>query len=230
VSQLFGEVLPLAVGATISPTLLATQVLILSMKDRPRAKAWAFTAGAAAALAVFAVVVAALLARAPAAMPEASESKHGVLYVALHLVCGLLLLALGARSLRPRPTPGERHASRISTMLTTAPPRAYLAVGVVGLLVDVSSLVLFVPAMHDILRSTESDAAKWAAFVFLFLMVLMPLIVPLLLVTALGAKADGVLASINGFVPRHSHTINAAVCFLLAAYLLWLGAAALVRT
>ena len=52
----------------------------------------------------------------------------------------------------------------------------YLGVGVVGMLTDVSSLVLFIPALHDITRATDAAAAQVAAFALLYLLTLLPLL------------------------------------------------------
>ena len=225
-SELFRSVLPLALGAMISPTLLTLQVLVLSSPTRPRLKAWALTLGAAITLALFSVLGVTVLNHV--AGNQADSAQTSWTYIVIRIVCGALLAVLGLRQLRGTPTPGEQHQSRVSKRLAGANPGWFLAVGVVGMLTDVSSLVLFLPALHDITQSSADDATKIAVFAFLFFMVMVPLFIPVLLISLLGHKADGLLASLNRFVSANSRRINAGICFVFAAYLLWTGIHALI--
>jgi len=218
--SLFASVLPLAVGAAISPSLIALQVLVLASKESAKLKALALTAGAAATLAVISVLAATLLRSAD---NRAADSSHGATYIGLHLVCAAILAGLGVRALLKKPSPGERHQSKVGAKLSAAGPGFFLGVGVVGMLTDVSSLVLFIPAMHDIVRSDVGFADKVAVYAFLFVMVLLPLILPLLLVVAMGKRADVLLAQLNGFIGKNARFINAGICFIFAVYLAVLG-------
>jgi len=223
VGELLGQVLPLALGAMISPTLLALQVLVLSSPRSPRAKAWALVVGAAVTLAAFALVVGVLLTQATAATPT---HQHGWTFAILRTVAGLLLVTIGLRQFLAPPTPSERHHER-AARLAGAGPRLYFGVGAVGMLTDVSSLVLFVPAMHAITRSSADDGAKALVFGVLCLCVLAPVLVPALLVSLLGRRADPALAALNRFVTGHQRQINAGICFVFAAFLLVTGLAAI---
>jgi len=218
--SLFASVLPLAVGAAISPTLIALQVLVLASKESAKLKAVALLAGAAATLAVISVLAVTLLRSVDS---KAADTSHGTTYIALHLVCAVILAGLGVRAILKKPTPGERHQSKVGAKLSAAGPGFFLGVGVVGMLTDLSSLVLFVPAMHEIVRSDAGVVAKLVVFAFLFTMLLLPLLVPLLLVVAMGERADAVLAKLNTFISKTARFINAAICFVFAAYLGVLG-------
>jgi hypothetical protein len=54
-------------------------------------------------------------------------------------------------------------------------------------------------------------------------MIMLPLLVPVLLVTVMGARADHPLAVVNRFVDAHHRQINSALCLVFAALLLWSG-------
>ncbi|MEI6374050.1 MAG: GAP family protein [Actinomycetes bacterium] len=224
---LFSQVLPLALGAMVSPTLLTLQVLVLSSPVKPKLKAWALTLGAALTLILYAVLGVTVLKSV--GNGESSNTEHSWTYIVIRVVCGILLLLLGLRALRGKPTAGENHQSKVKTKLASAGPLFYLPVGLVGMLTDVSSLILFLPALHDITRSSADTAAKALVFGFLYLMVMLPLLLPVLLVTVMGSKADGMLASLNRFVSANSRRINAGICFLFAAYLLWSGVSAFIH-
>ena len=209
----------------ISPTILAIQVLVLSSRQRPRMKAFALLIGAAVTLAAFGLVIVLLLQSGPVTKADETAPTHGLVYVTLRLTGALLLVWLGIRSMRPSKTPGEKHQSRVASMLATAGAPLYVGVGVVGILIDFSSLVLFIPGLHDIVRSDASAATKWIAFAILYIFILLPVIVPLLLCVVMGANADPILAAINRFVIKHGRTINVVVCFVFAAYLAITGVA-----
>ena len=211
----------------ISPTLLTLQVLVLSSPRSPRAKAWALTAGAAITLAVFAVVGATVLTAG--GDTSNSGATKSVTYIIVRLVCGALLLYLGARALRGSRSPGERHQSRVQQRIASARSPFYLVVGVGGMLTDLSSLALFLPALHDITRSSEPDSVRLAAFAVLYLLTLAPLLLPVLLVTLLGHKSDAPLVKLNTFVTANAGRINAGICFVFAAYLLFTGISALIN-
>ena len=224
---LFSQVLPLALGAMVSPTLLTLQVLVLSSPVKPKLKAWALTLGAALTLILYAVLGVTVLKSV--GNGESSNTEHSWTYIVIRVVCGVLLLLLGLRALRGKPTAGENHQSKVKAKLASAGPLFYLPVGLVGMLTDVSSLILFLPALHDITRSSADTAAKALVFGFLYLMVMLPLLLPALLVTVMGSKADGMLASLNRFVSANSRRINAGICFLFAVYLLWSGVSAFIH-
>ena len=60
---LLAAVLPLALGAAISPTLLALQLLVLSGTTHRLARAWALVAGSALVLAAFSLLCVTALSR-----------------------------------------------------------------------------------------------------------------------------------------------------------------------
>ena len=132
VSSLFLSVLPLALGAAVSPTLLTLELLILAGRNHPLSRAWSFALGASGVLIAYAVVGLAFLQR----LPDAEK--------------------------------------------------AWVAAAVVAIAL---SMVLL----------------------------------PVLSVTLLGARAHAVLAAMNRFTTDHKRQINAAIAFFFAVWLLWSG-------
>jgi hypothetical protein len=211
------QVLPLALGAAVSPTALVVELLILSSKGSPRAKAWAYLLGFAAVLIAAVVVFLTVLNRAA----DAGSAGPSTTGRAVDGLAALLLAVVGIRSLLPKATPGEKHTSKVATRIGQAGPGFYVGVGAVTMLINFSTLILLAPACHEITRSTASTEVKAAAVVMLVVITLLPVLLPVLGVTVLGSRADPVLATVNGFVSRHSRQINAAVCLVLAALLAW---------
>jgi len=211
-------VLPLALGAAVSPTLLALQLIVLSGTTHRLARAWALAAGSAVVLAAFSLLCVTALSRVRPAHGHKSATDAAVL-----IASGLLLGALAVRSRIRRPTVGERHTSRISERLTTAPTSWFVGVGAVGMVVNFSTLLLVLPAVHEIAHSTADATAKVTTFVVLYTIVLLPVLVPVGLAQVLGARADHVLDATHQWVGRNARTIGTVIEAAFAVYLVVKG-------
>jgi len=222
--SLLVAVLPLAVGAAISPTLLALQLLVLTGTGGHRlARAWALALGAAFVLAAFSILCVTALQRVrPHHEPHRSTTEAAVL-----LASGALLGILALRSAVRRPTVGERQPSRIAGHLDAAPTGWFLSVGALGMVVNFSTLLLVLPAMHEITRSTASTGSKLVVTAVLYVIVLLPVLAPVLLVTALGSGADPLLDATHDWVGAHSRRIGVTIEVAFAAYLIVKGISAL---
>ncbi len=213
-ASLLAAVLPLALGAAVSPTLLALQLLVLTGSTRRMARAWALAAGAALVLAGFMVLCATVLARL-----VTHHGRTSTTGAVVALGAAALLIGLAARTLLHRPEPGATQRSALGDRLATAPTGWFVGAGALGMATNLSTLVLVLPAMHEITRSDAGTGAQVAAAVLLYVVTLLPVLVPVVGVVLLGARADGVLASAHGWVTRNSRRIAAGVELAFAAYL-----------
>ena len=100
-SQVIGDLLPLAVGVALSPLPIIAVILML---DTPKARSNgpAFAVGWIAGLVIVSVIV--LIVANGASQPDSATST-GVNWVKLGL--GLLFISMAARQWRGRPKPGE---------------------------------------------------------------------------------------------------------------------------
>ena len=149
--SLLVAVLPLALGAAVSPTLLALQLLVLTGTTHRLARAWALALGAALVLAAFSLLCVTALQRVRPHHAHKSATDAAVL-----LVSGVLLGLLALRSRLRSPTVGEQQPSRIAGRLGSAPTLWFVGVGAVGMVVNFSTLLLVLPAVHEITHSTAS--------------------------------------------------------------------------
>ncbi len=216
---LLASVLPLAIGAAISPTLLALQLLVLSGTRDRLGRAWALAAGAALVLVAFSVLGVTVLDRLRPADPH----HHSVTDAVIMFGAAALLVLLAGRGLLRHPTQAEQHQRRTAGRFETAPRVWFLGVGAVGMLVNFSTLVLFLPALHLVTRSTVAVVERGAVYVILFVVVLVPVLVPVTLVSLLGARVDPALDTTHAFVARHSRTIGTVIELVFAAYLVVKG-------
>jgi hypothetical protein len=216
---LLASVLPLAVGAAISPTLLALQLLVLTGATRPRARAWALAAGSALVLAAYSALGLTVLNH----LHPAKHGEHSLRGAVIMFTAAGSLTLLAVRSLAHRPTTADHHTSRTATRLATAPTGWFMGVGALGMVVNFSTLVLFLPALHEITRSSAGLADRVVAFALLCVITLAPVLAPVILVTVLGARATPALEATHSFVTRHARQIGIVIEVVFAAYLVWRG-------
>jgi hypothetical protein len=217
-SGLLLSVLPFALGAAVSPTLLTLELLILTGRTHRKSRAWMFVIGASATIFAFGLLAATLFRNAgdPSTTPNPWS-------IGIKGVAALLLLALGIRQLRPARTAGEKHHSRVADRMQNAKAPVFLGIGVVGMLANFSTLVLYLPAVHLIVHSGESSAERWAAGLMLWGITILPIVSPVLAVTIVGHRSDALLGRLNTWTTAHSRQINAGLCFLFAALLGYSG-------
>ena len=220
--SLLAIVVPLALGAAVSPTLFALEVLILSGRRHPIARAWALAGGAAAVLIAFSVLGLTLLRNLHSGHHNRSPADASI-----ELAAGALLLSLAARALYTRKTAAESHNDRTQGRLADTPTILFVGVGALGMLVNFSTLLLFLPALHEISRSPVSLADKGAAWLILVVITLLTVLIPVTLVVMLGRRASPLLDRLNTFVANHSRQITIIVEVVFAVILIWKGIAEL---
>ncbi len=219
---LLASVLPLALGAAVSPTLFALELLVLAGRRHRFSRGWAVAAGAFAMLLVYAVLGLTVFNHLT------KRHGHSPTDAAIDLGAALLLVLLALRSLHHRPTAAEGHHARTSERIAEASTLSFFGIGAGAMLVNFSTVVLFFAALHEIAHSAVQSSGKLVVGILLAIIVLLPVLIPLLLASALGGRADAVLSRVNLFVSRHSRAITAGVELLFAALLIWKGIGALV--
>lgn len=196
-------ILPLALGAAVSPLLFGIEVLALTSGTRAVARAWAVTAGAALVLGLL-CAAGLLLGSAPPHRRPHPTTDAIVAFTAAGLLLGLAAWQLATASrATSKPSLDQR--------LEGASTRSFLVAGVLGMVTNLSTLVLFLPALHEIAKSQAGVAASAVALVVLVGITLLPVVVPSALVTILGDRAEPTLRRMNGFLSRHSRSITLAI-------------------
>lgn len=218
-AALLASVLPLAIGAAISPTLVALQLLVLTGATKPVARAWAVALGSALVLAAFSLLGLTVLNH----LHPAEHGHHSLRGALIMFVAAGLLVALAVRSMVRRPTSAEQQTSRTAERLATAPTSWFVGVGALGMVVNFSTLLLFLPALHEITRSPVGLTGRSVVFSLLFVIALLPVLLPVGLVTVLGHRADPALAATHRVVNRHTRQIGVVIEVAFAIYLVARG-------
>lgn len=212
---LLSGVLPLAVGAAVSPSLFALQVMVLSGSQRRVSRAWAVVVGATATLAFYAALGLTVLEN------FGGHRRHSSLAAAVDLAAALLLALLAARMLYRHPTAGEVQRRRSGSRLADASTISCVGIGAAAMLVNFSTLVLFLPAIREISHSPVGLAQKSLVTLVLVIVTLVAAWLPLALVVAFGRRADPLLSGLNRFVGAHSREITAGIELIFCGLLLW---------
>jgi hypothetical protein len=215
VPEVLAQVMPLALGAAISPVILLVQMATLTTGQQRMARAWAVAAGTAVALVGWGVAGWALVNRLPTPRsgPDAAAA-------AVDLALALVLVALGLRSLTQRhdPPPAPRSGSEHSARLA-----ASFAIGLVAMATNVTTVVLFLPAVRDVARSQLSVADSALVLVVVLAVVTVPAWLPVLAVALGGAAGRRLLDRVGAVASSHHAMIAAVVSFGFALYLGWNG-------
>ncbi|MEV5436206.1 GAP family protein [Streptomyces sp. NPDC052682] len=212
-TTLLAKVLPLALGAAVSPTLFVAAVVLLSDPVRARRRAGAFAVGAAVPLAV--------IGAAGLVLFRGTRGQgHVRISPVVDLVFGLLLLLLAVRAaLVPARTEHRRRHRAVTS------PAACAALGAGLMAVNFSSLALFVPAVKEIaLSASVSTADQVVVLAIAVVLALLAVLVPLVLYLIAPAQAQSVLTPLLAAAKRHSRAIGMAICLAFGVYLVVKGA------
>ena len=219
------QVLPLALGAALSPTLLALQLVILTGGKGATVRAWALALGRMTSLAIITVGGASLLARLPDV--NTGSLRHSPYAAAILAVGGLVLLAVAFREHRhPR---DSHHTSRLTSRVIDAPAPALFAFGAGWMFVNASTLALYIPALHAITRSQAAEIGKLGVVTILFLLTSAAALLPPLAVTVFGDSVRPRLDAMQRWITAHGHSMSVAVTAGFGALLVVLAVVQMLR-
>ena len=213
--ELLAQVIPLALGAAVSPLLFFGAIAVMT-GPRPLRRGGAYAFGAA--LPLLAVTALALALGSALSLPEASDAVKGWSDIAF----GVLLIALGVRAARrhPEPRPKSPDANAPGGSLTRT-----VATGAGLMASNVTSFALYLPAMKLIGESTI-DAAEKAVAVAVTIAIALGLVLVPLAIVAVAPRASGrVLAAAGAWLQAHRRRLALIICFGLGAYLVVHGLA-----
>lgn len=214
------RVLPLALGAAVSPTVLIVMLVVLSGPNRPRARGAMLALGGCIVLLGLTALGLTLLGHG-----VTNRSASNPLYAWIDIGFGVLLLLAGIRALVAAPEPSKPPAEDGGD----GPARLgrFFGLGVVVMLTNVTTIALYLPAMKVVAVSGLSAADQAVILGIALAITGVALWVPLLPDVLAPRTADRVLGGMHRFMTVHQRAITVVVCFGFAAYLGLKGARAL---
>ena len=236
-ATLWQRLLPLALGASISPLLLLGQ---LAQLCRPGALADGLRRSGAYLLGALLVVLgwgAAggwIASRLPPRLAEGADPVAAVVQLLLGLILASLALRILTLPRGPHTMDMEREGGLGTDMAAwgTPPGRAPrpgsallapLLQGLALMAVNLSSLLLFLSAAQDVGRAAQPAGVRVMAWLVLDGFTLLPVWLPPALLLLSGKRGEQRLNRLGGWVAAHRHTIEAGVTAAFAAFLIWRG-------
>ena len=213
--ELLSKVLPLALGAAVSPTSLAALLVVLSGK-RPIARGAAF-------LVAWLTVLLGLTAiglwgvRQTTPNPAASQVGHVVDGIAGIL---LLLLALGTVLRAALRDPAAPAAEEDPTADHRPGLRGAFLLGLAMMVTNLSTILLYLPAMHAIATAHVARADEVTAAILAFLVTSLPVTAPFTLRLAAPGVSSRAFARLHEYLTKHQRQIGVAVEVLFGVWLL----------
>ena len=222
-NQLMTAVIPLSLGAAVSPTLLTAIVLVLSASEAPRARAWVAVAGGAVAMLAL-TIAAPLVAKAMRSVKPSVVDRSDV-------ILGVLLLLLAGWTLFRKRDASESAKKHAPTGTASAKPRLaeYFGFGVVLIATDFSSTVLYLAALKEIAGAHLPSPETLAVLAIPFFAVLAPAVIPAALSTVAPHQSDRALKPLSAWMGRHTKVITVAISVVFGVYLLARGLPPLLR-
>ena len=199
VSHLWAVVIPLALGAAISPLLFTLQLATLT-GPRRIARGLAVTLGAAVPVVVVSVAV--LLFGRAVELPKASPAVLGGIDLALAAV--LFGLVIRALVVGPKPAVDDPPPKNASV------GRSF-GLGLAAMTTNVSTFALLIPAMKLVAEDDISVPERAFVAGVIVLIVLLPALLPLVLTLIMPTTSGRVLSAIGSWLARHHRTLGVVV-------------------
>jgi cytochrome c biogenesis protein CcdA len=218
VGDLLSKALPLAMGAAVSPTVLAVVLLILSAPKRPVARGVAYTAGVLVILSGLTVLGLVVMrhgvgvgsGRNP--VTRAIDGTMGVLLLVLALHTVLKALTVDRESpAGPAPAANPDRYSGLG---------AAFLLGMAMMVANFSTILLYLPAMREVSAARVDTVDKVVVVAIVFVITSLPATLPLALRLVAPGPSARWFAALHGWVTRHQRTIAIVIEVVFGVYLL----------
>lgn len=216
--QLFMDILPLALGAAISPTLLAATILMLSGEDRPVELTTIFILGTTLPLLIIGLPGVLFLKDLTREVAIRSGSK-----ATIDLFFGVLLLSLAIRMLLRKPTYVEKESQKRPREVKSASKLKLFLGGAVVMATNFTTLALFIPATKEISEASVSLIGKYAVLLVLIVITLAVAVVPFSVYIMEPARAKRVFEPAGKYARTHNRAILIGMLFFFGLFLLAKG-------
>ena len=215
-SSTFTHVLPLALGAAISPTILTIGIIILA-GQHGRARMTIFAVVNIVLMTAIAVIGLKVFAHA---VNSNSKDSVSAASAAVDIVLGVVLILLGIRTWyhgesektdKPKDTDSALH------------PVRYVLLAAAFTLTNFTTLILYGPALKTIALAKLPSGDEILITAVLIVIVTITAWMPLLASVIAPKPAGRVLDAVNTFTTVHRRAISIAVLLVFGVYLLVKG-------
>lgn len=218
-TELLAQIIPLCLGASIDPVLLALTLTILSSKNHSKAKAFSFLFGS--------MLVIALIAYFGILLGEGvigGGDRH-VLKAIIDIVFGVLLFYLGVSAIIEK-NKKKNEENEIKNEEKEAQGKGlikWLIVGFIVSITNVDAIVLYLTASKEIGYTDFSNFTKIIISAIGGIIVLFPIVLPLVLSIIIPKTAEKILKPVGKFMDKYGSYIVAFIFIGFAVIMLYKG-------
>jgi len=215
-SDLLPQLILLAVGGSIAPPLLLLTILLLgSQRSLPNATALVF--GYFGVCAAFGIAGLVLFGSA-AGMGSTASTIGRVIGATV----GILLIALGFRSLLDAPNP-ETSIPRWMEAVSFMYPAKAFGIGMVLFPIQIKNLAIFIACIELISTAGFSNQGSILALVLVLLIFAIPVLVLIGLYAAVPQRASNMLEALRAWMEKNNRTITIVLCWVFGVFFLVRG-------
>jgi len=198
---------------------LTVAVLTISSPRRGLARGFALALGVLAAITVLTALGLTVLSHTTS-HPTATKAAVSD---AIDVTVGLVLLALALKGSLDRRTAQPTGDGADNSQRAPMGLMATFGAGAALMVGNVTSIILYIPAMKEIAKSDVSDSAKAVTTIIVMLITALPVLLPLAVRLAAPRSSQRWLASLNEFISKHHHSLIVGVEVVFGIYLLAKG-------
>ena len=217
-AELLMRVLPLAIAAAFTPTLLALQLLVVAGESWVRRSIAVAVANAVAFAIVITIVLAGL-----AQLPDQGTGHLGTIDRWIRGVCGALLLLACVFFLWPHPEMSRRAQASLERRAKNASIWVFFGLAFYFSITDLSSFIVLIPALHEVTVSTLAIEFKAVVVLIVLAVALSTTWLPPTARAVLGRRITPFLDRLYQFVMTYQFQIVGTVCLIFGIYLLATG-------
>lgn len=215
---LLPEMIMFGMGAAVSPMVLAIAIVFLTSKNHPKAQVIALAAGGALALAAVGILV---LKGGSASLGQGS-GQPSTLSGGIDTFLGVLLILIGIKTYVSRNKPKKKKAHTGSVESLGRLSLRNIGLGAV-LATTNKSMILYFEAAKKAAESGLSFAQEALALTVTALLYLLPILLPLLIVTIAPARSAKVLERVDKVLVKNGVYIVTVTSLVFGIYLLYKG-------
>lgn len=204
------KLLPVAAASAVSPLLLTASIITLASPKRPVAKAFMLAIGGILVLIPLSLFIVFFDNAVAGVQTGPSGNGRDV----LHMVVGVALVILILNDLRKKKTKKKKRSFTASDKLWK-----YIVAGFGLMLVNVTTLMMYVPAAAILNKSGLDNAGRLVGLSEMVLFSLVPYLIGPVLVLLLGKRSGIVLKPLSHFMDRYGNDLIAIIFGLLGVYL-----------
>lgn len=216
--ELLGNMLPLAVGMAISPVPIIAVILMLSSKKAIK-NAVLFDVGWVLAIVAASVVV--LLVFGSSSI--SGQKTTGTVTDILHLVLGVLLLALGVRKFIQKRKGAVEKQPKLLASIDSIKPWSAFVFGLAMVIVNPKNLMMLLAALGQVVQAGESTATNAISLTIFMLVASAGVLIPLLVYAVAREKAAEMLTSWKDWLMAHDSTVMMYLLTVLGIFLIVKG-------